>query len=224
MTSRDLSKARVIAIGVLVLPLLVTGCKKKAAPPPPPPPPPRGPAMISPGIVAESMMLSASVVVGSLPDTECTEEEVRAMLQFADDFATGNTEALRGKMQGSARNVLDDLVETGAWGQVNSELQSVVLTRIDKTMSQSVFAFDVVTRSGERDPLGWVLTQRGDTFTFKTYFVPPPIEVPEIATEIETESEDDSSAIHSSKPPPNRSPDPRRRVPKSPGGPGPGPG
>lgn len=224
MTSRNFQAVRFIALGLLAAPLVTIGCKKKEPPPPPPPPPPSGPVTVMPSMVAESMALSSSVILGALPETECSEEQVRAMLSFADDFATGDQDALLSKMQGTAHGVLTSMVEDGSWNHVTSDLQNVTVTMMEKAENQCVFSFDVVTPQG-RDPLTWVLQPRGDMYTFDTLYIPPVIDVEAMMKEaLEAAGLDESALENLGEDIPDnrdRNRDPRRRVPQTPPGKGP---
>lgn len=163
-----------IALGLgAALSILAAGCKEEEPPPPPPPPPPPAPTTVDPSAVAEFLTLDPRVNLHNTPAMDCSEEEVRAILEFLSAFASGNADALRPKMDSASRRTLDKLIETGQWQEETAKIIEVDLIDRKSLPMGNVVTFNVVLPRAGRVQQDWVVTQRGDMFTFGAFAIPP---------------------------------------------------
>ncbi len=231
MTSLVRKSLSLLALCAVALPMaaFVTGCKKEEPPPPPPPPPPRGPVTVDPNTVAEYLTLDPKVSLQNAKPMECSEEEVKAILQFMSDFAAGDAQSLRPKMDSTGKKVLDDLVDSGVWERETSKIVEVDL--IDRTSipmgAGNVVSFSVVMPQQGRIQQDWLVTQRGDTYTFAPFaIVPVSKQALKAAEDALKAAEGGEQAQNGDQPPDDRdrNRDPRRRIPEptDPGSPPPG--
>ncbi len=196
--------------------LVLGGCKEEEPPPPPPPPPPPGPVTVDPNAVAEYLTLDPRVSLRNAPPMECSEEEVRAILEFMSAFAAGDAEALRARMDGTARKSLDKLISTGQWQEETAKIIEVdLLDRRPSPAGGGVVSFNVVMPRAGRIQQDWLVTQRGDMFTFSAFAVPPESKREDAAAAPEGGAPGTDEA---GQPAPeddrDRNRDPRRRVPQ----------
>jgi len=199
----------------LVLCLAVAGCKEEEPPPPPPPPPPPGPVTIDPSAVAEFLTLDPKLSVKNAPPMECSEEEVRAILEFVSAFAAGDAEALRPRMDGTARSQLDKLLETGQWQEETAKIIEVdLIARNPVPSGGSVVSFNVILPRAGRIQQDWLVTQRGDMFTFAGFAIPPVSKQVEEAIAAALKDAAQGATDGQAAPEDERSPDPRRRIPQ----------
>ncbi|MCL4196632.1 MAG: hypothetical protein KJZ69_03995 [Phycisphaerales bacterium] len=196
--------------------LSLTGCKEEEPPPPPPPPPPPGPVTVDPNSVAEYLTLDPKVSLRNAQPMECSEEEVRAILEFMSAFAAGDAEALRSRMDGTARKSLDKLISTGQWQEETAKIIEVdLLDRKSMPSGGGVVSFNVIMPRAGRVQQDWLVTMRGDMFTFSAFAVPPESKQAEDAAKAAQEA---ASGAPGGEPAPeddrDRNRDPRRRVPQ----------
>lgn len=151
----------------------LAGCKEEEPPPPPPPPPPPAPTTVDPSAVAEFLTLDSRVNLSNAPAMECSEEEVRAILEFVSAFATGNADALRPKLDSASRRTLDKLIETGQWQEETAKIIEVDLIDRKPMPMGNVVTFNVILPRVGRVQQDWLVTQRGDMFTFAAFAIPP---------------------------------------------------
>jgi hypothetical protein len=215
LTRKLLSLVTLCAIG-LPMAAFIVGCKEEEPPPPPPPPPPKGPTTVDPNSVAEYLTLDSKVNLQNAKPMECSEEEVKAILQFMSDFAAGNAEALRPRMDSTGKKVLDELVESGQWKEETSRIVEVDLVdRIPMpTSGGNVVSFSVVMPEAGRVQQDWLVTQRGDTYTFAPFAVVPVSQQSLEAAKKATEDASGEEGKDANQPDAPTSPDPRKRVPK----------
>ncbi|GEM_PF-5135415 len=225
LTRKSLSLFALCAIG-LPMAAFIVGCKKEEPPPPPPPPPPQGPTTVDPNSVAEYLTLDSKVKLQNAKPMECSEDEVKAILEFMSDFASGNAEALRPKMDATGKKVLDDLVESGQWKEETSKIVEVdLIDRVSMPMGTgNVVSFSVVLPQAGRVQQDWLVTQRGDLYQFSPFAVVP-VSKQSIAAAEKAIADATGDGQPSDQQPDNRPPtDPRKRVPQptDPGNPPPG--
>ena len=166
LTRKSLSLLALCAAG-LPLAALVAGCKKEEPPPPPPPPPPPMVTTVDPQSVAQYLTLDPKVSLQNAKPMECSEDEVKAILEFMSDFAAGDADALRPMMDSSGRKVLDKLIESGQWEESTSRIIEVRLVdRVSMPLGGNVVTFSVLLPQDGRVQQDWTITQRGDMYQF----------------------------------------------------------
>lgn len=122
MRDRWTTRLTMLLIASLVAPLLVAcgGGEEEAPPPPPPPPPPK------PQFSLEDLQLDPRV---QFPDQREPEsfELAEAIAELANALVRGDADAFKRVLASGDRDVLDTLVETGAW---ETETENIELVRV----------------------------------------------------------------------------------------------
>jgi hypothetical protein len=105
--------------------VLQPGCEKKKPPPPPPAPVVEAPP---PEITFVSIMqtLQSDPRVKAPDALSVTDESfARATVAFADAFAKGDAEKLKGVMNARAKGVLESMVNDGSWDELKPRIEEV---------------------------------------------------------------------------------------------------
>lgn len=114
--------ATVAASGAMTL----TGCGEKKeevkAPPPPPPPPPPKPVDV--GALTQTMRADKRVQFPA-ERAPLDERVARAVISLADALAKGDAESFAGQLTGEAKDVLEQLRNTGQWEEATGKIEAV---------------------------------------------------------------------------------------------------
>jgi hypothetical protein len=157
------------ALALMGLSLLtgVSGCGQEEPPPPPPPPPaPPPPPPPTPADIAEFMNMHPRVNLDLAQQQGSDEEMIRAVLEFANDFAAGDHAALRPRLDSTGRTVLDELVNSSVWDREIRELRELKLLNTFSAGSQTVVTFQILMTRGRVLNQGWSVSRRGDRYLF----------------------------------------------------------
>lgn len=105
--------------------VLSPGCEKKKPPPPPPPPPaPVEPVEVSFDTIMQT--LRADPRVQAAANLGITDESFAiSAVKFADAFARGDAQSLKGMMQNRAKGVLELLENDGTWSTLAGRIEAV---------------------------------------------------------------------------------------------------
>lgn len=161
-------------LGALALGL--PGCSGEPEGPPPAPayvPPPPAPDVPPTTPISDLMAQLRIDPRVSLPEDYApdTDEARKAVLEFFDAFARGDSRALARKLSSADQRELQAMVESGEWERTTSKI-----TRIDVQTGMSTYGecalalFDV---AGEFQPQLWYYTISGDSVTFDAAATPP---------------------------------------------------
>ena len=176
MTNLIRKSLPLLAICAIGLPMtaFVVGCKKEEPPPPPPPPPPPRVTTVDPQNVAQYLTLDPKVSLQNAKPMDCSEDEVKAILEFMSGFASGDADALRSMMDSTGRKVLDNLVESGRWSDATSKIIEVsLIDRVLTPQGDDVLTFSIVLPRAGRVQQDWRITERGDMYQFAPFAVVP---------------------------------------------------
>jgi hypothetical protein len=173
MTSRNFSRHTRIALVVIAgMGLTLGACeKKKKAPPPPPPPPPPAAAIPDPvdinGIMAEAK--PDGRVKFPEKNAPADAELATAVIDFASDFAKGDSAALQGKLSPESRAILDTLMADGTWTEETRKIEQVrivQLSPLQETDVQRATVVMAIQAPGGAYPLAWEAKRNGSGWTF----------------------------------------------------------
>lgn len=126
-----------LAAGLVVAPLTLSGCGKKEPPPPPQerasvqPPPPPSQADVA-ALLQEMNADSRVQFPGEVAPIDV--DYARAIISFASSFAQGDEVALGGMLDFGGQETLNTLVESGAWYDETDTVEAVRVVYVAEPM------------------------------------------------------------------------------------------
>jgi len=123
--------------------------------------------------IGEQMGLDDRIIVSGAMQQDCDQDEVEAVFRFVNAFAQGDAGTLRPMMDPLSRQVLDDLVATGAWVEATSGIRQVVVNSIVDAGVGLTVGFGITDQSGTLSQQSWVALSAGDAYQFRPVAIPP---------------------------------------------------
>ena len=185
MTSQTRHNPRVLQAGcgasaALLLSFTLAGCGSEPdpvaiAPPPSRPVAPRTPPPPAVTPIAELMVELGIDERVSLPEdlAPMTNRERRAVLEFYDSFARGDSTALASMLTMLDRDELDELVDSGAWADVTGRITLIDVRTGNSPHDGLACALAVFYVDGGFQPQMWYYTVDEDGTQFEAVAAPP---------------------------------------------------
>ncbi len=177
---------------LLASPLALTGCKKKKKTRAP------KPVVVDDGpqtpeweTLSSTMELSPKLMLDGVYE-DCDSEQMRAVFNFMDSFATGNDGKARAMMNSEGNRIMDELVDNDGWEDTTGDVHEVLLlTCVGDSNDKVKVEFTLFYEDRDALNMYWTGRTRGDSVVFAADYKLDPTYLEERINELSEEIADD---------------------------------